>query len=57
MFLLNEKEKLLQVIDQLPKIDRKYDKLRENMRRRQTSSISSLFQDLVHAQVILDLFY
>lgn len=46
----SKKEKLLQVIDQLPKIDRKYDKLRENMRRRQTSSISSLFQDLVHAQ-------
>ncbi|XP_022315384.2 MAM and LDL-receptor class A domain-containing protein 1-like isoform X2 [Crassostrea virginica] len=46
----NDYEKLLQVIDKLPLVDRKYQDLSRGIRKRQTDSFATLFQDLVHAQ-------
>ncbi|XP_061175697.1 MAM and LDL-receptor class A domain-containing protein 1-like [Saccostrea echinata] len=44
------KEKFLQLIDILPYVNQKYSGLGESLRKRQTASLATLFQDLVHAQ-------
>ena len=51
LILFDLQEKLLQVIDKLPLVDRKYQDLSRSIRKRQTASFATLFQDLVHAQV------
>ena len=51
LILFNLQEKLLQIIDKLPLVDRKYQDLSRGIRKRQTASFATLFQDLVHAQV------